>query len=706
MMKKSRTFPLITSMVLCSLSFSSIPVNAVTNDAAYSNNTAASSNNGENSFLRESETTPSIENNLFESSSGEENQVDTNSSGSSESEISPSTSASTDQSGDDTSNSDLKENSIAADQATLDTNSSSIAESTEQSGDGEKNPSLIENDTNDDQAVLDAIGKGDGFNPKLYLNYFGAKLDELFQDTSDKDFVSNFLSLYGDQVKKAKTQFEVDRLRIQQLMSTYILYDIAFAKNSHLMALMPNNDGTAPEEYTGFYPNTSLLKGSSINRQTGKPMNLNAYYVDQKSNKTIIIHGGFRGNWNNGVVTPEYDIFYKAGYNLLFVDPRTTGGSDGDYVTYGQYESDDILFWVNQEVATKPQQGILLYGGSMGATAVMSTLAKPIPQNVKGIIENCGFQSIDAQLRYTYSNLVAPLFAKYSFILNLDMVADQEHEDFYMNLLKENYFNQELHLNTTEELSAIGMSETAIPKLLIHGVDDNVVPASNAQSLYDLSKGYKDLVLIEGAGHGEAQKVDPTTYNTHVDDFLNVVFNDKVKVSYLDENNQSLLSENELVLSGFYGDSFQTTSKSFDGYKLVSIEGEEKGTFSEKTPTVIYRYKKDDTSTSESNNDNQTSDTTNESNEDNKTSDTTSESNNDGNSNYSETTDSEEPPSSSNTTMDAEFKKEDNQFKKEANHKLKSYPKTGEKKSTVIMVVGVGLIAIALGMVYWRKRRG
>lgn len=121
---------------------------------------------------------------------------------------------------------------------------------------------------------------------------------------------------------------------------------------------------------------------------------------------------------------------------------------------------------------------------------------------------------------------------------------------------------------------------------------------------------------------------------------------------------------------------------------------------------MIYRYKKDDTSTSESNNDNQTSDTTNESNEDNKTSDATSESNNDGNSNYSETTDSEEPPSSSNTTMDAEFKKEDNQFKKEANHKLKSYPKTGEKKSTVIMVVGVGLIAIALGMVYWRKRRG
>lgn len=120
--------------------------------------------------------------------------------------------------------------------------------------------------------------------------------------------------------------------------------------------------------------------------------------MDQKSDVTVMIHDGFRENWNLGTVTDEYNIFYNAGYNLLFVDPGATGNSGGDYVTYGQYESDDVLYWINREVGTKPTQKILLYGGSMGAATMMSTLAKDIPANVKGIIENCGFKSIDEHL--------------------------------------------------------------------------------------------------------------------------------------------------------------------------------------------------------------------------------------------------------------------------------------------------------------------
>ncbi|PHL20189.1 hypothetical protein CQR37_15905, partial [Enterococcus faecium] len=137
-------------------------------------------------------------------------------------------------------------------------------------------------------------------------------------------------------------------------------------------------------------------------------MDVYAYYVDRGSDKTVMIHGGFRGNWNNGIVTEEYNDFYKAGYNLLFVDSRATGNSGGDYVTYGQYESDDVLYWINQEVRERPSQKILLYGGSMGAPTMMSVLAKDIPVNVKGIIENCGFASIDEQLRFTYSQTVVP----------------------------------------------------------------------------------------------------------------------------------------------------------------------------------------------------------------------------------------------------------------------------------------------------------
>lgn len=527
----------------------------------------------------------------------------------------------------------------------------------------------------DEQATLNAIGKGDNFHSRLYLNYFGGKLDTLFTTTSEDGFNFGFLMLYSEQLNLAKTQFEVDPLVVKRLMSTYLLYDIAFAKDSHFMSLLVNNDGTSPSEYTGFYPNTLPLEGTALNNQTGKNMNLKAYYVDQHSDKTVIIHGGFRGNWDNGVVTPEYDSFYQAGYNLLFVDSRTTGGSDGDFITYGQYESDDVLYWVNHEVQTKPNQGILLYGGSMGAATMMSVLAKPIPKNVKGIIENCGFQSIDEQLRYTYTNLVAPALENIP-VVDLDIVADQAHEDQYMQLLKENYFDQELHLNPTENLPILGMSQTDIPKLLIHGTEDNVVPVSNAQNLYGLSKGYKDLVLINGAGHGEAQKVDPATYNQHVSDFLAVVFNDQVKVRYLDEQNQSLLPDEEVILSGFYGDTYQTEAKTFDQYQLASIDGAEQGIFNETVPVVTYTYQKITSSTSDSSTTSDDSETAMESS-------------------------SSQPLATSNTN--AEMKKDTLTSTTQAS--LKSYPKTGEKKATLPSIFG-GLIIVMVGVIsFWQKRR-
>lgn len=70
------------------------------------------------------------------------------------------------------------------------------------------------------------------------------------------------------------------------------------------------------------------------------------------------------------------------------------------------------------------------------------------------------------------------------------------------------------------------MKTASIPKLIIHGSTDDVVPVSNAQKIYDLSKGYKDMLIVEGAGHGKAQEVDLVGYDQHLTDFLRVVFDD------------------------------------------------------------------------------------------------------------------------------------------------------------------------------------
>lgn len=435
----------------------------------------------------------------------------------------------------------------------------------------------------------DDIGKGENFNGKKYLNYFGKQMTDILNGPVDEinaRLIGLVLSeLFGK-------DYGVDKEIIKHLIATYLLYDIAFSKNSVLMSMLGGtDDGTTPTENTGFYPNTKQLHQTVLNKQDGKMMDVYAYYVDQGSDKTVMIHGGFRGNWNNGIVTEEYNDFYKAGYNLLFVDSRATGNSGGDYVTYGQYESDDVLYWINQEVRERPSQKILLYGGSMGAATMMSVLAKDIPVNVKGIIENCGFASIDEQLRFTYSQTVVPALPP-AIKNQLDIIGDQEHEDLFMGLLKQYYFDQEMHLDPTAALPTIGMSGS-LPKLIIHGTADDVVPVSNAQKLYELAGGYKDLLLVEGAGHGKTQEVDHAAYTKHVTDFLKVVFHDQINVKYVDENNKSLLKDqDEIRLYGAYGENYVTEQKTFEGYELANVEGPTEGVFNETTPTIIYHYKK------------------------------------------------------------------------------------------------------------------
>ncbi|EMF0555628.1 alpha/beta fold hydrolase [Enterococcus faecium] len=438
-------------------------------------------------------------------------------------------------------------------------------------------------------AENDDIGKGENFNGKKYLNYFGKQMTDILNGPVDEINARLIGLLLSELFGK---DYGVDKEIIKHLIATYLLYDIAFSKNSVLMSMLGGtDDGTTPTENTGFYPNTKQLHQTVLNKQDGKMMDVYAYYVDQGSDKIVMIHGGFRGNWNNGIVTEEYNDFYKAGYNLLFVDSRATGNSGGDYVTYGQYESDDVLYWINQEVRERPSQKILLYGGSMGAATMMSVLAKDIPVNVKGIIENCGFASIDEQLRFTYSQTVVPALPP-AIKNQLDIIGDQEHEDLFMGLLKQYYFDQEMHLDPTAALPTIGMSGS-LPKLIIHGTADDVVPVSNAQKLYELAGGYKDLLLVEGAGHGKAQEVDHAAYTKHVTDFLKVVFHDQINVKYVDENNKSLLKDqDEIRLYGAYGENYVTEQKTFEGYELANVEGPTEGVFNETTPTIIYHYKK------------------------------------------------------------------------------------------------------------------
>ena len=87
------------------------------------------------------------------------------------------------------------------------------------------------------------------------------------------------------------------------------------------------------------------------------------------------------------------------GHNVLLVDQRAQGESEGRTMTFGVLERWDCLNWVRY-IRTRPElRGpVTLYGVSMGAATVLLASALPLPEEVHCIIADSPYSSPEAIL--------------------------------------------------------------------------------------------------------------------------------------------------------------------------------------------------------------------------------------------------------------------------------------------------------------------
>ena len=67
-------------------------------------------------------------------------------------------------------------------------------------------------------------------------------------------------------------------------------------------------------------------------------------------------------------------------------------------------------------------------------------------------------------------------------------------------------------------LDAVRKSHT--PTLFIHGSADAMISVQMSKDLYDAASCPKELLIIEGAGHGQPQDKDPEAYYGAIREFL------------------------------------------------------------------------------------------------------------------------------------------------------------------------------------------
>ncbi|MBR4461004.1 MAG: alpha/beta hydrolase [Erysipelotrichaceae bacterium] len=197
---------------------------------------------------------------------------------------------------------------------------------------------------------------------------------------------------------------------------------------------------------------------------------------------------------------PRAYEFDKLGYNVLVIDQRAAGNSEGKYYTYGFKESMDLSLWIDYLVNTYPGVQICLYGVSMGAATVMLSTRNGLPENVKCIVEDCGFSSMEEQFDCVLREDYNLFFTK----AILKMLDDRMGNEFGF------------HFKDVVVKEVLDGNE--IPILFIHGEEDKFVPFEMSLRLYNHNKGPKKYYPVSGLAHTEANQ-DPDYYK-NVDEFI------------------------------------------------------------------------------------------------------------------------------------------------------------------------------------------
>lgn len=241
----------------------------------------------------------------------------------------------------------------------------------------------------------------------------------------------------------------------------------------------------------------------TLTQKSQDGLNLQAKHIKQKQTskaKLAIIAHGYT---SQGDGMQEFgEMFYDMGYDLLVPDARAHGASEGEYMGFGWPDRLDYVQWIDEMI--KDYNGeveIILYGVSMGAATVMMTAGEELPPQVKLIIEDCGYDTVTAELTYQLKEM-----------FNLPA--------FPLIPLTSIYSGIKAGYNFNEASSVAQLAKNDLPTLFIHGDADKFVPTEMVYQNYEATKGPKELYIVKGAAHAQAFSTDKGAYQKVVSDFI------------------------------------------------------------------------------------------------------------------------------------------------------------------------------------------
>ena len=198
------------------------------------------------------------------------------------------------------------------------------------------------------------------------------------------------------------------------------------------------------------------------------------------------------------------ELLLRHGYDVVMMDSRAHGESDGDMATYGWKERYDSVAIATALLSQEKVRHLGALGVSMGAAIALQSAA--VEPRIEAVIAEDPFANL-REVSYDYGGLqFSPLLGKTLF-RPATIFAISE-------LAKAGGFPPD------EVSPENAVAVRSFPILLICGTRDHTIPCRHAEDIYQKASGPKELWVVDGAEHASALGRAPAEYENRVIRFL------------------------------------------------------------------------------------------------------------------------------------------------------------------------------------------
>ena len=243
--------------------------------------------------------------------------------------------------------------------------------------------------------------------------------------------------------------------------------------------------------------NESFKKEVSITSFDG--LKLIAEFYDFGFDKTAIIMPGRRECL---IYSYFYAFPYKdAGVNVLVIDQRAHGLSEGKYSTCGIFEAKDVIDWAKFLHEKHKQNAIYLHGVCVGTVCSINVLKdKGCPDYIKGAV----LDSMPISYKEIFGNHMIEL----------------GHRLWPTFPIIWWYFKKKTGTNINDSQPLKYIDQVKQPVCFIHGKKDAYCLPEKANWLYDKCKSKKEIHWFEEGTHSKVRLTYEKEYDKVVSDFV------------------------------------------------------------------------------------------------------------------------------------------------------------------------------------------